>query len=400
VDDIAVLPRAPPLVYVSRVVLKIVAASCMLIAGCEPRAKKLAPPPVPEAVPFVASSEVQSVAVGWNDLCLVMSDGSARCKQDWRPAGARRLGSFVTVTGALRIADIAAGHHHACARTDSGAVLCWGRNDSGEAGGDELIVRSARTIPLPAPAAEVRVGDTQSCARLTSNAVFCWGVVAGTVHAPPTPLNWFANATGISVSADALCAFNATGQLRCSFAGGKPLEPIGDGAVTAVALGRSRGCAVVSDKTVRCFSLGRPGSAPVTEKVPPWAELVTGLTDVVELVAGTAHFCARRGDGSVSCWGRNEYGQLGDGTRNDANMAAPVKRLVDAQQIAAGGDRTCAHRAKGSIVCWGADLLADAMFRALTGLAVDPGPPGPNDSLVPEELRIPLHAEPSTGATP
>jgi hypothetical protein len=365
-----------------------------LLVGCEPRAKKLAPPPTPEAVPMLASTEVRRVAVGWNDICLVMADGRVRCKQDWRPAGARRLGSFVEVTGAVSVDSIAAGHHHACARSASGSVMCWGRNDSGEAGGDEVIVRSARAVQLPAPAAEVRVGDTQSCARLTSNAVFCWGVVAGTQHAPPTPLNWFSNASGIAVSADALCAFNAQGLLRCSFSGGKPLEPVGEGnVVTNVALGRFRGCAIMSDKTVRCFTLGKPGGAPVTEKVPPWAEPIGGLTEVVQLVAGTNHFCARRVDGTVWCWGHNEYGQLGDGTREDASVAAPVKKLVDADDLAAGGDRTCAHRSKGVIVCWGADLLADAMFRALTGLAVDPGPPGPNDSLTPEELRIPVHAE-------
>jgi hypothetical protein len=379
-------------------VKRILLGAFVLVSGCEPRAKKLAPPPTPEAVPMVESSEVRRVAVGWNDICLVMADGSARCKQDWRPAGARRLGSFVSVTGAARVEQIAAGHHHACARTDAGAVLCWGRNDSGEVSGDETVVRSARLVTLPAPAAEVRVGDTQSCARLTSNAVFCWGVVAGTQHAPPTPLNWFASATGIAVSAEALCAFNSAGLLRCSFAGGKPLEPIGENGVTQIALGRFRGCAVMSDKTVRCFSLSRPGNAPVTEKIAPWAEPISGLTEVVELVAGTNHFCARRADSSVWCWGRNEYGQLGDGTRNDATTAVPVKKLLDAQQLAAGGDRTCAHREKGGVVCWGADLLADAMFRALTGLAVDPGPPGPNDSLVPEDLRIPVHVEQSTGA--
>jgi len=379
-------------------VKKLVIAAFFLAAGCEPRVKKLPPPPVPEAVPMLGSSEVRRVAVGWNDICLVMSDGTARCKQDWRPAGARRLGSFVMVTGASRVDDIAAGHHHACARTNTGSVVCWGRNDNGEVGGDETVVRSARAIALPAPAAEVRVGDTQSCARLQNNAVFCWGVVAGTQHAPPTPLNWFGNAAGIGVSADALCAFNAQGLLRCSFAGGKPLEPV-EGNVAAVALGRHRGCAIMSDKTVRCFTLGKPGSAPVTEKVPPWAEPITGLTEVVQLVAGTAHFCARRADGTVWCWGHNDYGQLGDGTREDATVAAPVKKLVDATQIAAGGDRTCASRQKGGVVCWGADLLADAMFRALTGLAVDPGPPGPNDSLVPEDLRIPVHADQSSGAT-
>ena len=46
------------------------------------------------------------------------------------------------------------------------------------------------------------------------------------------------------------------------------------------------------------------------------------------------------------------------------------------------------RKGKG-IVCWGADLQGDAMFRALTGLTAEQGPPSPLDSLVPETLRVP-----------
>lgn len=359
----------------------------LLLAACEPRVTRLAAPPDPEHVSFVASSEVRRVAVGWNDLCVLMANGDVRCKQDFRPAGARRLGSFVTVRGASKVAEVAAGHHHACARTDAGEVLCWGRNDAGEATGDEPFVRSARRVLLPAPAAEVRVGDAQSCARLTSKAVFCWGMLAGVSHAPPTPIDWFHDATTLGLATDATCAV-VSGALRCSFGGQKPLEPVA-GAVRRVALGRYRGCALLEDMTVRCFALSRPSNAPITEKVPPWAEPVA-IADVAELAAGIGHFCARRTDSTVWCWGSNGYGQLGNGTRDDSKDPIAVKGLADATEIAAGGDRTCAHRAAGMVVCWGADLLADAMFRALTGLSVDPGPPGPNDSLVPEELRVPM----------
>jgi alpha-tubulin suppressor-like RCC1 family protein len=41
---------------------------------------------------------------------------------------------------------------------------------------------------------------------------------------------------------------------------------------------------------------------------------VPGLTGVVQVVAGQDHTCARRGDGSVVCWGDNDFAQLGDGT--------------------------------------------------------------------------------------
>jgi hypothetical protein len=356
------------------------------VLGCEPVAMRLAPPPDPEKVAFVASGEVVRVAVGWNDLCLQMSDGSVRCKQDFRPYGERRLGSFFAVAATKDVVELAAGHHHACARSKDGLVACWGRNDSGEVGGDDLFVRTAQPVGLPGPASEVRVGDTQSCARLASGPLWCWGNVGQAKHAPPTELGWFAKSAGFALGPESICAFDTQGLLQCSLAGAMRVSPLPAGTVVKqVALGRLRGCALASDGTVHCFSLARPKDAAPA----PWSSPVPELSDVERLATGGAHACALRKDGSVYCWGENRYGQLGDGTRTDAPSPVRVKLLAGMTEVFAGGDRSCAMGAGRDIVCWGADLQGDAMFRALTGLSAEQGPPGPQDSLVPEPLRVP-----------
>ena len=76
---------------------------------------------------------------------------------------------------------------------------------------------------------------------------------------------------------------------------------------------------------------------------------------VAALAAGGTHACLRRLDGTVSCWGRNDDGQLGDGTRTPRALATAVSGLDDAMSIAAGDRHTCAVRMGGSVVCWGAD---------------------------------------------
>ncbi|PRQ06693.1 Regulator of chromosome condensation (RCC1) repeat protein [Enhygromyxa salina] len=65
------------------------------------------------------------------------------------------------------------------------------------------------------------------------------------------------------------------------------------------------------------------------------------------------HTCARRKSGAVMCWGRNTYGQLGNGAREDSTAMVAVVGLTDAVEIEAGGDFSCARRKSGAVVCWG-----------------------------------------------
>jgi alpha-tubulin suppressor-like RCC1 family protein len=76
---------------------------------------------------------------------------------------------------------------------------------------------------------------------------------------------------------------------------------------------------------------------------------------VVAVSAGGSHACALRADGLVACWGRNDDGQLGDGTRTPRSIPVRVSGLGKAVAIAAGARHTCAALATGTVVCWGAD---------------------------------------------
>ncbi len=76
-------------------------------------------------------------------------------------------------------------------------------------------------------------------------------------------------------------------------------------------------------------------------------------------MAGRAGFeptCAILDDGSVSCWGSNYYGELGDGTNTYRNTPAQTSTLGTdrtAVAISAGGYHTCAILDDGYVSCWG-----------------------------------------------
>ena len=83
---------------------------------------------------------------------------------------------------------------------------------------------------------------------------------------------------------------------------------------------------------------------------------VVGLASGMTAVAtGGYHTCVLTTGGGVKCWGRNEYGQLGDGTNTNRSTPVNVSGLArSVTALAAGGTHTCAlinQRPK----CWGFD---------------------------------------------
>ncbi len=75
----------------------------------------------------------------------------------------------------------------------------------------------------------------------------------------------------------------------------------------------------------------------------------------ISIAAGSGHACVLRESGKVACWGRNDQGQLGDGTTEDRSSAVAVQGLADVVELALGRDHTCARRSDGAVLCWGSN---------------------------------------------
>ena len=81
---------------------------------------------------------------------------------------------------------------------------------------------------------------------------------------------------------------------------------------------------------------------------------------MTDLDVGTDHACAVHASGRVLCWGRNDWAQLGDGTREDRARPVEVAGLGPASVVRVGDRYSCAlSRDRLRVFCWGKRDLRD-----------------------------------------
>lgn len=274
------------------------------------------------------------------------------------------------------IKSLALGESHACAITVTD-VRCWGRNNEGQLGDGTTVDRSTAVVvpgTAVATAQEVGAGRAHTCARLRDGQVMCWGR-------------------------------NVDGELGDGSAALRQTTPVYVSAavqVTRVAVGGSHNCVLSGGGNTYCWGSNARGQlgadlSVASSRVP---RLVTAFP-VAKVLAqtlatGADHTCiastgaTRYNDHApaVLCWGANNAGQLGDGTRVDrsAPVAVKLNPFVVVDSVIAGGDHTCGwlvddaanEATKMAEVCWGRNTDGE-----LTGAG------GAADNLVPTLYTLP-----------
>lgn len=122
-----------------------------------------------------------------------------------------------------------------------------------------------------------------------------------------------------------------------------------------VAAGDTATCARWSDGRVACWgtlNLGHtPGAGPSDPQPTP--RFITGISHAIDLSVGARHACAVVLGGQVLCWGVNNHGELGDGSRISRSEPRPASGLSNVVEVAAGASVTCAITQARELYCWG-----------------------------------------------
>jgi alpha-tubulin suppressor-like RCC1 family protein len=300
---------------------------------------------------------------------------------------------------------VSAGKNHTCAVVE-GDIYCWGSNSSGQLGNNSLIDSSKPVrvnIPSGGVATDVAANGDHTCAVINGRA-YCWGANSngqlGTNnrnnYQTPQLINVQRNSsdaqrhvTKIAAGENFSCAIaservwcwggNDRGQLGQGNMGGDQLMArevnIGSSshnglgyASTDLTVGSKFACTIVNGVTM-CWGdnsrgqLGRGHQSTNSSTASP-AKLSGSSADQASfsIAAGSEHACSIT-HGSTQCWGKNDNGQLGNGT-SGTPVSSPVIThketgvLEDniANKLAAGDSHSCTI-ANGRVACWGAGSL-------------------------------------------
>ena len=336
-----------------------------------------------------AACVYHDVAAGGDHTCVIDPTGAVLCfgENEFGQLGNGQPGNDSPfpqgVVGPSDFVSLGAGEFHSSGMRASGSMMGWGHNPLGVLG-DGTTTDQPQPSPVNGPGGAVGISQgmiaSHACAVHQNGSVTCWGQNShgqlGTGKLDPSLTqeqvigleDSIAVATGYIFS----CAVQWNGVVRCwgwnaSGALGignldaktypKPVTVVGVSDAVQVVAGNHYGCARTSSGSVYCWGYngsGQLGIGTDAEHSPAPAAVV-GLTDAVWISGGQSHVCAVRQTGSVSCWGRNYFGQRGNGTTIDANAPVTVVGITDAARVSAGGEHTCALRSPGGLVCWGSN---------------------------------------------
>ncbi|MFC4819970.1 DUF3616 domain-containing protein [Dokdonella ginsengisoli] len=327
--------------------------------GATVTANMVSPYPVDmSALP--AGTRFASITAGGTSACALTPEGAAYC---WGEDNYGQLGNGAGVTGnqyvpvavdmaplnGARFVSLSAARTHVCGVADSGTGYCWGR---GGALGLPAGIVDDQPSPSPVDMALLPAGVTLSsisaafnhtCAVASNGALYCWGqngngVIGVGVSGGSYPI------TAVDVSA-------------------LPAGTVFDQVTT----GDSHSCALSTGHVAYCWGAGINGatgngaqSLDILRPNPVVTSTIPAGTHFVRLEGGGTNTCGILDTGAAYCWGFGNWGALGTGDGTSRYSPHPVSTAnlpagTVFTELSADNNLTCAATQAGKFYCWGRD---------------------------------------------
>lgn len=256
------------------------------------------------------------VVTGGEHSCAILDDGSVKC-WGWNTYGQLGLGTnnekvkvpTAVNLGSYKAISLCLGEKHMCVVLSDGSAKCTGDNTYGQLG-DELtgskntLIHETSVVGLgTGTTTSITCGAKHNCAILSTGEIRCWGSNSeGQLGLGPMGEGGY----GIHRSPEKVIPYWSENK--------KAVQ---------LALGLTHSCALIDDGSVHCWGgnhYGQMGSSAVPyssitaqPKVDVPNGFGPGTTQMITSGPVSRHACAVSG-GKVMCWGSNTYGQVGVAT--------------------------------------------------------------------------------------
>ena len=266
-----------------------------------------------------------SVSSGGRHTCGLREDGIAVCWGDDEYSQAMPPEDE-------RLTSISSGGRHTCGLREDGIAVCWGDNEYSQA-----------MPPEDERLTSISSGGRHTCGLREDSIAVCWGDNDSGQAMPPEDERF----KSISSGSFHTCGLREDGIAVCwgDNDSGQAMPPE-DERFKSISSGRSDTCGLREDGIAVCWRDNDSGQA-----MPPEGERFESIS------RGGWHTCGLRKDGIAVCWGYKFLSK--DGFPVPYVTTTPLDEHFTA--ISSGGFHTCGlMRDNGSVVCWGENEYGQA----------------------------------------
>ena len=296
-------------------------------------------------------NSIVQVSSDYQIACLTRNDGRAYC------IGNNTSGQLGDGTTSPRtVYTLVAGNYTdwkqvdadndlTCGIRGADAIYCWGRNTYGQVGDNTTTgPRLVPTVVVPASGANsgwtALTVDYEHACGIRAGHLLCWGrdtagqlgddTVKASKDQPTEVAGGYSDWVDMALGTHHSCGIRNEAGLYKAYCWGRNAE-------------------------------GQLGDNSVTERLSP-TEVYGGYTNWTRLESNHTHTCGLRSNGVLWCWGENDYGQIGidnfvmpQTTPVQVKDTAGTGTWYDWTDVSVMADSTCGIRAGGRLFCWGRD---------------------------------------------